>query len=99
MGHGRAAGRHAILQVIGNDRRDIVRGDRNSLNKRCSIAKVIVGDPGANDGSAGAELSVVGLRQGDGEVGIVIVTIVGRFDIGRGRNIGGAGNGDIMWKR
>ena len=62
LGHGSAAGRHAILQVVGDDRRDIVRSDGNGLYKRSGVAQIIICDPGADDGAAGAELCVVGLR-------------------------------------
>ena len=89
MGHGGAAGSHTILQVVGDNRGDIIRSDGNGLYKRRGVSQIIISDPGTDDGAAGTELSVIGLCQRDGEVGIVIVTVVRCFYIGRWGDIGG----------
>lgn len=99
MSHGGAARGHTILQIVGDDRGDVVRSDGNVLNKRRGVAQVIICDPGADDGAPGAELCVIGLRQCDRQVSIVIVTVVRRFHISRWRNICDTGNGDIVRKR
>lgn len=100
LGHGSRAGGHSVLEVVGDDWRDIVRQDGDGLGVHGGIAAIVIGYPFAQYRAASAECGIIGLGVGDGQGWVNVGAVVRGFDIGdRGkvgntidRHIRGQGN-------